>query len=291
MYGALDDLAVCVCMCVAPCQRHTRGDTQRTLLFLCFLLQDCHCGCVSVLFRGSNSKVFTCYSHISVINPSIISGRGPQGLCATPPCTLLHHHDHHDLATLRANRRNNTAFQFLIAEVPPPHQRHRAQQQQRHARAAPPLSLFPYICRRPRRLRLRRPQQRRRRRRRRQPLRRHPPRSRACRAVLAAARCAAHGCRGNRRRSRRLTAVILRKHRFPFACAPHSQHFNMPPKLDPNEIKIIFIRVRGGEVPGPNHISAPCNPCTPSFPPYSRCRWFLPCPQNRSPRYVAQEGW
>ena len=32
---------------------------------------------------------------------------------------------------------------------------------------------------------------------------------------------------------------------------PHSQHFNMPPKLDPNEIKIIFIRVRGGEVPGP----------------------------------------
>jgi hypothetical protein len=31
----------------------------------------------------------------------------------------------------------------------------------------------------------------------------------------------------------------------------------MPPKLDPNEIKIIFIRVRGGEVPGLNHISAP----------------------------------
>jgi len=34
----------------------------------------------------------------------------------------------------------------------------------------------------------------------------------------------------------------------------------MPPKLDPNEVKIIFIRVRGGEVPGGSSLAPKIGP-------------------------------
>eukprot|EP00294_Goniomonas_avonlea_P012616 CAMPEP_0114567780 /NCGR_PEP_ID=MMETSP0114-20121206/15677_1 /TAXON_ID=31324 /ORGANISM="Goniomonas sp, Strain m" /LENGTH=48 /DNA_ID= /DNA_START= /DNA_END= /DNA_ORIENTATION= len=34
----------------------------------------------------------------------------------------------------------------------------------------------------------------------------------------------------------------------------------MPPKLDPNEVKIIYIRVRGGEVPGGSSLAPKIGP-------------------------------